>query len=145
MKNAQEVGSLLLRVVLGFTFFAHGLDKFQKGVENVAAGFPDMGLPSFLAYLVATIELVGGIALIVGLGTKIFSGLMACIMIGAILFVKLGEGFVGGYEFDVVLLAVALHLIINGSRLLSIDSALSRVKSEASQHVPKESLLNRRP
>ncbi|USK72470.1 DoxX family protein [Peribacillus asahii] len=138
MKNTQEIGSLLLRLVLGFTFFMHGLDKFQGGVENVAAGFPAMGLPSFLAYIVATIELVGGIALILGFGTRIFAGLMACIMLGAILFVKLDSGFVGGFEFDVALLIIAIQLVLNGSSLLALDSKLPQIKSFSTQTIPDD-------
>jgi putative oxidoreductase len=135
MKSNQEIGTLLLRVILGFTFFMHGLDKFQGGVENFAAGFPAMGFPSFLGYIVGTIELVGGIALILGIGTRIFSALIGCIMIGVILFVKLGDGFLGGFEFDVVLLIVALHLTLNGSSLLSLDSKLPDLKSPSTQEV----------
>ncbi|WP_410429678.1 DoxX family protein [Metabacillus litoralis] len=144
MKNNQEIGSLLLRIILGFTFFMHGLDKFQGGVENFAAGFPSMGLPSFLAYFVAFIELVGGISLILGIGTRIFSGLITCIMIGAIMLVKLRDGFLGGYEFDVVLMIVALHLVLNGSYLLSVDSKLLQLKSASSRKAHEESLVNER-
>ncbi|MBZ5753348.1 DoxX family protein [Metabacillus rhizolycopersici] len=144
MKKNQEIGSLLLRVILGFTFFMHGMDKFQGGVENFAAGFPSMGLPSFLAYFVAFIELVGGISLIIGIGTRIFSGLIACIMIGAIMLVKLRDGFLGGYEFDVVLMIIALYLVLNGSYLLSVDSKLLQLKSASSRKAHEESPVNER-
>ena len=144
MKKNQEFGSLILRVILGFTFFMHGLDKFQGGVENFAAGFPSMGLPSILAYFVAFIELVGGISLILGIGTRIFSGLIACIMIGAIVLVKVRDGFLGGYEFDVVLMIIALHLVLNGSYLLSVDSKLLQLKSASSRKAHEESPVNER-
>lgn len=140
MKNNLEIGTLLLRVVLGFTFFMHGLDKFQAGLENFAAGLPSMGLPSLLGYIVGIIELVGGMALILGIGTRVFSALMAVIMLGAILFVKLSQGFVGGYEFDVVLMIIAMHLVLNGSHLLAVDSKLLKLKSTFSRNVHEESL-----
>ncbi|WP_428912299.1 DoxX family protein [Niallia sp. Krafla_26] len=140
MKNKLEIGSLLLRAVLGFTFFMHGLDKFQGGLENFAASFPSMGLPSLLGYVVGIIELVGGIALILGLGTRIFSTLMAVIMLGAIFFVKLSNGFIGGYELDVVLMIVAIHLMLNGSHLLAVDSKLLKLKSIFSRNVREEYL-----
>jgi uncharacterized membrane protein YphA (DoxX/SURF4 family) len=131
MKNNVEIGSFILRVVLGITFFIHGLSKFQGGIENTAGWFASIGLPSFLAYLVAAIELAGGIALIIGLGTRIVAALLAIIMLGAILKVKLGAGFLGngqggGYELDLVLMAISVFLALNGSFLLSLDSKLSR-------------------
>ncbi|WP_156288983.1 DoxX family protein [Oceanobacillus salinisoli] len=129
MKNTQEMGTLLLRVVLGFTFFMHGLDKVQSGVGNFAEGFPAMGLPAFLAYIVAAVELAGGLALILGLGTRAFSLSMAIIMVGAILFVKLGEGFLGGFELDLILLAIAAHLVLNGSSSLSVDAVILKKRS----------------
>lgn len=144
MKNNQAIGSLLLRAILGFTFFMHGLDKFQGGVENFAASFPSMGLPSFLGYIVGIIELVGGIALFLGIGTRIFSGLIAVIMLGAIFFVKVSEGFLGGYEFDVVLMVIAIHLMLTGSSFLAVDSVLFKLKSASSQKHDQEPLVNER-
>ena len=82
--NKIEVSTFLLRIVLGISFFVHGLVKFQGGIGNIAGWFDSMGIPGFLAYVVGTIELVGGIALILGLGTRIVSALLAIIMIGAI-------------------------------------------------------------
>ncbi|MCQ6276089.1 DoxX family protein [Bacillus sp. V3B] len=124
LKN--EVGALILRVVLGVIFFIHGLVKFQDGIENTVGWFSSIGLPGFLAYGVALIELVGGMALIIGFGTKIISALLAILMIGATLKVKLAVGFLGngqmaGYELDLALLAMAIYLAINGSKLLSVS------------------------
>lgn len=84
MTNRQEVGNLLLRVVLGIIFLAHGTVKFQGGIENIVGWFSSIGLPGGFAYVVAIIELVGGIALILGLGTRIVSALLVLIMAGAI-------------------------------------------------------------
>ncbi|MBM4764639.1 DoxX family protein [Bacillus sp. B15-48] len=120
MSNKTEVGALLLRVVLGVVFFAHGTVKFQGGIENIAGWFESIGLPGALAYVVATIELVGGIALILGLGTRIVSALLGVIMIGAIITVQLSVGFIGGYAYDLMLLIVAVYLVMNGSKILSL-------------------------
>ncbi|MEZ2661279.1 DoxX family protein [Aneurinibacillus aneurinilyticus] len=124
MRNNHEMGALILRVVLGITFFVHGLAKFQGGIEKTAGFFQSIGLPGFMAYGVGIIELVGGIALIIGLGTRIISALFAAIMIGATVKVKLAAGFVGGYELELALMVMALHLTLNGSSLLSVDSKL---------------------
>jgi uncharacterized membrane protein YphA (DoxX/SURF4 family) len=77
-----------------------------------------------MAYVVAIIELIGGIAIIAGFGTRIVSALFAVIMVVATLMVKLPDGFLGGYELDIVLLVVSLHLALNGSALYSVDSKL---------------------
>jgi putative oxidoreductase len=129
--NKHEIGALLLRVVLGITFFVHGLGKLQGGIENTAGWFSSMGLPGILAYVVTGIELIGGVALIVGLGTKIVSALLALIMLGAIVKVKIGAGFMGGYELDVVLLAIAIFLSITGSSMYSLDSKIPSKETQA--------------
>jgi uncharacterized membrane protein YphA (DoxX/SURF4 family) len=126
MYSKNEVGALILRVVLGITFFVHGFVKFQGGIENQAGWFASIGLPGFLAYIVASIELVGGFALIIGIGTKIISLLLAILMVGATIKVKLALGFLGngqmaGYELDLALLAMAAYLAISGSKLFSLD------------------------
>ncbi|WHY93092.1 DoxX family protein [Neobacillus cucumis] len=133
MRKSKEIGSTLLRIVLGITFFVHGLSKFQGGIENVSGWFHSIGLPNFMAYIVASIELVGGIALVVGLGTRVISALFVFIMAGAIFKVKLAAGFSGngkmpGYELELLLLIVALNLALSGSGFLSLDRVLSRLK-----------------
>ena len=121
-----EMGLLILRVVLGITFVIHGIAKFQMGLGNVAGWFESIGILGFLGYVVAFIELLGGIALILGIGTRIFSALIAIVMVGAIFTSKLSLGFIGevaaGYELDVALLAMAVVLVISGSQLLSLDN-----------------------
>ncbi|EIJ78445.1 membrane protein YfiD [Bacillus methanolicus PB1] len=125
MENRFEIGSFLLRITAGAVFAVHGFAKFSGGIENTAGWFSSIGLPGFLAYGIALIELIGGICLIIGLGTRIFSSLLAIVMIGAIVKVKLAAGFMGngqgaGWELDLALLAITLSLAISGSSLLSI-------------------------
>ncbi|OCA85094.1 DoxX family protein [Pseudobacillus wudalianchiensis] len=131
MTNKYEWSALILRVVLGIAFFVHGLAKFQGGIENIVGWFESIGLPGFLAYGVALIETAGGIALILGLGTKMVSALLALIMIGAILKVKLAAGFLGngqsaGYELDLAFLAMAVSLAVTGSKLYSLGHVIFR-------------------
>lgn len=129
--NKNEMGALLLRVVLGITFFVHGVSKLQGGIENTAGWFSSIGIPGILAYVVAGIELIGGVALIVGLGTRVVSALMALIMVGAIVKVKLSTGFMGGYELDLVLMVIAIYLAMNGSSMISLDSKLPSKVTQA--------------
>ena len=124
--NRTEVSILLLRVFLGVSFYIHGLAKFKKGLDNTADHFGSLGLPEFLAYAVAYIELFGGIALVFGLGSRIVSILFGIIMIGAILTVKLSAGFLGGYELDIAYLIIAILITINGSKIFALDHLLFR-------------------
>jgi putative oxidoreductase len=124
MSNRNEIGTLLLRIVLGLVFFANGFAKFQGGIGNTAGWFESIGIPGFLAYAVGTIELVGGIAIILGLGTRIVSLLFGIIMAGAIFTVNLSAGFLNGYVLDLVLLVLAVHIVLNGSKLYSLDQLI---------------------
>lgn len=134
MNFKNEIGAVVLRVILGLTFFIHGLVKFQDGIGNTAGWFDSIGIPGFMAYVVAGIELVGGIALVIGLGTRIVSALLVLIMLGAIIKVKLAVGFLGngqmaGYELDLAFLAMALFLAINGSKQLAVDKFFAKKDS----------------
>ncbi|UOQ48220.1 DoxX family protein [Gracilibacillus caseinilyticus] len=126
MFNKNEIGTLLLRVMLGVVFLANGIAKFQGGIENTVGWFDSLGLPGFLAYVVAIIELVGGIAIILGLGTRIVALLFGLIMLGAIFTVKLPDGFLNGYVYDLVLLVIAIHINLNGSKLYSLGQLVSK-------------------
>lgn len=135
MLNKFEASTLILRVMLGITFFVHGLVKFQGGIENIVGWFDSIGLPGFLAYGVASIEMIGGAALVLGFGTRIVSALLALLMIGATVKVKLAIGFLGngqmaGYELDLALLAMAVVISINGSKLFALDQLIFKGKKE---------------
>lgn len=136
MTNRYEVGSLLLRLIVGITFMIHGWAKLQMGLGNVAGFFQSLGIPGFLGYVVAFIELIGGIAMILGIGTRVVALLFAAVMLGAIFTAKLPAGFMGngqsaGYELDLVLLAISGYLALNGSQMYSLDQMLGRAKQEA--------------
>ncbi|MDR6999858.1 DoxX family protein [Neobacillus niacini] len=122
----NEIGALILRVTLGALFLIHGIVKFQGGIENIVGWFDSIGLPGFMAYGVALLEIIGGVALIIGLATRLVSALFALLMIGATLKVKLSVGLLGngemaGYELDLAFLAIAIYLAINGSSVLSVS------------------------
>jgi putative oxidoreductase len=133
LKN--EIGALILRITLGVLFFVHGLVKFQGGIENIVGWFESIGVPGFLAYGVASLELIGGVALIIGFATRIVSVLYAVLMIGAIFTAKLSVGLLGngqmaGYELDLAFLAMAVFLAITDSRLFSISNLFTQKDSK---------------
>lgn len=131
--NKNEIGKFILRVVLGFIFFIHGLSKFQGGISNTAGFFDSLGIPGFMAYMVAMIELVGGIAVILGIGTKIVSVLFAIILLGAIFTAKLPAGLLGngqmaGYELDLILLAASIYFVLAKESVLSLENKFFQSK-----------------
>jgi len=113
----EKTAFVVLRMVTGLIFFAHGLQKLQKGLGVVAEWFGSVGLPTWLAYLVTLAELLGGMALVIGLAVRPASLLLAVIMVGAIVTVKWSNGLIGangagGYELDLILLAVTMYLAV---------------------------------
>lgn len=126
---------VVLRIFLGAAFFAHGLAKFQGGIGNTAAFFESLGLPGFAAYIVATIELIGGAAMILGIGTRVIACLFVLIMAGAIFKVKLAAGFLGsnqspGYEIDLALMIISVYFIIGNRSSLALDNLIFRSKQQ---------------
>ncbi|MGO4495476.1 DoxX family protein [Paenibacillus sp. 2RAB27] len=118
--------SIIMRVVIGIIFMMHGIDKLQMGLSNVEAWFSSIGIPGFVAYFVAILELVGGIMLIVGLFTRYVSGLLVIMLMGAIVTTKLsvgllGDGQMAGYELDLGFMLVLLYLVVGEQSTLSVD------------------------
>lgn len=74
-----------------------------------------------MAYVIAAIELIGGVLVFFGLATRIVGVLFALTLIGAIITVKLKVPFMGNAEFDYLLLLTSIHLALTGSRFLALD------------------------
>lgn len=129
MAHKERIGALVLRIVTGIIFLGHGLEKFNGGIENTAGWFESIGLPSMLAYLVGGLEVLGGIALILGVGVRIVSGLLILLLLGAIFTVQLSAGFIGGYAYDLALVAILIYLLLSGSRMYAVDQLLFKEKA----------------
>ncbi|MGE7758702.1 DoxX family protein [Peribacillus sp. NPDC097895] len=133
--NKNNAGQVFLRIILGLTFFIHGVSKFQGGIGNAAGFFDSLGIPGFMAYIVAAIELIGGLAVILGFGTRIVSVLFAVILVGAIFMAKLPAGFLGngqaaGYELDLALLAMSVYLACANNTVLSLGNMIFNKKGK---------------
>jgi putative oxidoreductase len=120
----------ILRVIAGFLFAAHGWQKFNEfTIAGTQASFAKMGVPAaeLAAPVVATLELVGGIALILGVLTRIFAALLALDMLGALFLVHASAGIfaaAGGYELVLLLAAGALAIALTGAGKMAVDQAL---------------------
>ena len=97
--------AFLLRVSLGALFLAHaGLKFFVFTPAGTAAFFGSVGLPPALAYVTIAAEVIGGVALILGLWTRYAAVLLTPILLGAIFTVHGSAGFFfdnahGGWEY----------------------------------------------
>jgi len=127
-----SLGLVLLRIVVGAVFAAHGAQKiFENTIPGTVEGFRGMGIPlaEIAAPVVAWVELVGGFLLILGIFTRLAAMLLAIDMVVALVVVHLPAGFWvgdGGYEFVAVLGAAALALAFAGAGRFSVDGAVFR-------------------
>jgi putative oxidoreductase len=116
----------LLRIALASVFLFYGIDKFLgAGVS----GFSEMmGLPVFVGFLVAIAEILGGAGILIGafMGaviTRLAAVAMIPVLLGAIFMVHWGQWHfmasdshpMGGMNFQVVLLLMALYFLIRGN------------------------------
>lgn len=124
----KDEAYLVLRVFTGLVFFMHGYMKVNTtGIGNVAGFFNGVGIPfpELMAPLVSYGELLGGIALIVGLFTHWIAKINILILLGAIYFVHLAHGFAvgeNGYEYALLLLLVNIVIVTTGAGKYSVDA-----------------------
>lgn len=122
----HDVTHFGLRLVVGVIFIAHSIGKFDSGFGGFVVS---LGLPPEMQIPIALAELVPGILLIVGALTRISGAILSMVMLGAIFVVKGAQSLTGdsGVEFDLILLAVCLVVIVIGPGRLSLSTALKKV------------------
>ncbi len=121
MNSIFGYGLLPIRIMAGIVFIAHGIPKFYD-VSGGYGFFQSINLPPELFIPVAVLEVIGGLAILFGILTRIASALLIIEMIGAILFAKLPKGFIGGYEFELLLISICTTLVILGPGKISIEN-----------------------
>lgn len=103
--DTAPYGAFILRISLGILFFAHaGLKIFVFTPAGTVGFFSSVGVPGFIAYVTIAAELIAGTALIAGIATRWVSLSTVPILLGAIIFVHGGNGWLfsnenGGWEF----------------------------------------------
>lgn len=132
----SDVTLLVVRILVGVVIAGHGAQKLLGwfngyGFDGTMNFFTQtMGLPYLLALGIIVTESVGMIALIAGAFTRALSGVLIAIMIGAIVTVHGQYGFFmnwfgaqagEGYEYHVLIIALATVTLLNGGGSYSID------------------------
>jgi len=146
---------LPLRLIVGFGFIEHGLAKLAKGPDAFANILQAMGVPGahFMAWSTILVEILGGLAIILGLFVTLASLPMAAVLLVAMFTVHLPYGFSSikleavtaagaqfgppGYEVDLLYLACLTALVLGGPGPLAIGGLIiKRRKARSSQSRP---------
>src|SRR5437016_2651270 len=141
-----------LRLIVGFGFMEHGFAKLSRGSDAFATILHALGVPAphFMALLTILIEILGGLAVILGAFVTLVSLPMAALLLVAIFTVHLPYGFSSiklmavtaagaqfgpvGYECNLLYLACIAALVLGGSGPLSVDNcARRRIKDRDSK------------
>jgi putative oxidoreductase len=129
-----------LRLIVGYGFMEHGFAKLSRGPEAFAAILHAMGVPApyLMAWLTILIELIGGLAVLLGAFVPLVSLPMAAVLFVAIFTVHLPYGFSSikllsvtagraqfgppGYELSLLYIACLAALVLGGPGPLAIDN-----------------------
>jgi len=133
---------LPLRLVVGYGFFAHGIAKWNRGPEKFAKLLTVIGVPApgITARVVVGVELLGGLAIILGVLVLLASVPLIGSMIVAMFTIHVHYGFsavntIGltatgpvlgppGYEINLLYVGALLALALSGPGALSVDGWL---------------------
>jgi putative oxidoreductase len=131
---------LIVRLGLGVVFSAHGSQKVLgwfggRGLQGTINGFKGMGIPPAAAVIAAFTEFLGGLAMLLGFLVRPAALGLIVVMLVAIAKVHARHGFFinfantpgkgHGMEFNLVLIAIALAILIGGAGALSIDRLIA--------------------
>lgn len=127
-----DCAKLLMRLAVGAIFISHGLMKFKAGMPMITDFFGGLGIPmpGVMAPFISSLELVGGILLVLGLGARLFGALFAATMLTAI-----ATAFKWKFahaELESLLLASSLALVFMGAGKYSLDALC--MKKGAGEH-----------
>jgi putative oxidoreductase len=140
--NFARWAPIPLRLIVGYGFVAHGYAKLLKGPDNFVAIVHAIGVPApfMMGWATIVLELLCGVAVLVGAFVPLVSIPMAAILLVAIFTVHLDFGFTSiklmavtsagpqfgppGYECDLLYLACLAALVLGGSGPWSVNAIL---------------------
>jgi putative oxidoreductase len=143
VNTTDDFAMTVIRLVLGVVFFAHGAQKLLGwfggyGFSGTMGFFASMGIPAPFAFLAIAAEFLGGLGLIAGLLGRIAAFGIMCNMILAVALVHRQNGLFmnwagnqkgEGFEFHLLVIAIAIAILIEGSGALSVDRLLTERRS----------------
>lgn len=119
----SDVSFLILRLVIAAIFIYHALPK----LKNASGMSQMMGTSAGMVFMLGMVETVSSLGLIFGVYIQIAAFLLAMVMVGAIYFkiakwrVPFGAMDKTGWEFDLILLAANIFLLVNGGGAIGIQ------------------------
>ncbi|MFQ5960859.1 MAG: DoxX family protein, partial [Candidatus Methylomirabilales bacterium] len=121
---------LLARMTVGLLFFESGRGKLFFKLEELGKYFAQLGIPfpELNAFTVASIQFFGGMCLIIGLGTRVFSAVLAVIMLVALFTAQIQTVHTVGdflYLPEVLLVVILVWIVFSGPGKISIDHVLA--------------------
>lgn len=128
-----NLGFLLLRLAVGSSFIWRGFLKLFGPTEVVTKTiefYGSVGLPAIMVTVVGVVEFVAGVLIVFGLFTRLVAVALALRLVAALCLGKIRMGFLGGYEFDMVLLAAVLLFALAGACKWSLDRVLCRKEAQ---------------
>lgn len=140
IQTGNEYSVTFCRLILGIIFFAHGAQKMLGwfggfGFSGTVGLFTKMGMPAALAYFVIFVEFFGSLSMIFGLLSRLGGLGITALMLGAIMTVHIHNGFYmnwygnqkgEGFEYHLLVIALAVLIMVRGAGALSLDHFLSR-------------------
>jgi putative oxidoreductase len=140
--HSTDWALLIIRLALATVFIAHGGQKVfgwfgGKGLDATVAGFGKMGIPAPLAYVAAFTEFCGGVAMLVGLLSRIAGIGLSITMIVAVAMVHWKNGFFldgptgPGFEYNLALFALSLAIVIAGPGRIALADIEGRLFAHA--------------
>ena len=138
----NDLTIFLTRFLVGTIFVYHGLPKV---IGEYAGGWADYfvrtGVPlgGVASYALGALEVIAGLALIIGLATRVAGAVGIVVMLGAIFFYK-GLGSWTAIELEMLIAAVSIGFVLTGAGKWSLDAWLlekSRLEHQASLPVKK--------
>jgi putative oxidoreductase len=124
---SENIGKLILRLMVGGMMLFHGIDKALHGIAYIKGLVTAQGLPEVLAYGVYVGEILAPIFLIIGWKSRVWAGVMVFSMVVAIYLTKLGSflslGTHGSWalELPMFYLLSALAIVLLGSGKYAVE------------------------
>ncbi|NOU91072.1 DoxX family membrane protein [Paenibacillus sp. LMG 31460] len=130
----MALGLLIIRLVIGLSFAAHGSQKIfgwfgGYGPKGTGGFFDSIGIKPgvLMAVLAGLAEIAGGLLFAAGLWTPLGAALIVLIMLGAIIKVHAKNGYwvtSNGYEYNLTLIAIAVGVALIGAGEYSLDALM---------------------